>query len=968
LSVLNGQKANQNTFNNAFVSKTATTGNNVTGIIGLNNGGSGPAITNVQQEINDKIDSSEKGAPNGVAELDGTGKVPSAQLPSYVDDVLEYADLASFPVSGETGKIYIAIDTSKAYRWTGSIYYEVSPSEVTSVFGRTGAVTAQSGDYTTTQVTEGTNLYFTDTRARTAAVEDTIVDGVTNRAPSQNAVFDALATKQDTGNYITALTGDVAASGPGSATATIQADSVSNSKLANMATQTIKGRTTAGTGDPEDLTATQATAILDNFVGDSGSGGTKGLVVAPAAGDATKFLRGDATWQTVTSGGGGGSKNYLSTVNGVNGNGDFELGTTSKWSLFNTTLTSLIPTGAISSGAASVTTFNTVSSGQLAGTYSLQTASSGAWSAGQGFITDAFTIDSEDKAKVITFKAYYSAISGSSNINFSGTSSNTFAIYVYDVTNSAWIQPAGVYGINQSSGAGYVTGTFQTTSNSTQYRLAVLAVNASAGAVTMYWDDFSFGPETSPIGVPAKDLALLSVTATSLIAATTTNPTFGTTSVNRVLAGRIADRGLVKYEIIYTSAGTAGSGDYLFSLPSGYSFDPNFVTYYTTVEGSGDFSFRGSIVGKAGGDFQGNADFNGFCVAYDATRFRIFQQQIATATASNGVVSSATFAPVGTSGSYWCEIDAKMAGWSANVQMSNDTDTRVVACYAARTTTQSIPNNTETTIIFNSVSFDTHGSYNNSTGTYTAFVSGYYQIEALVEFDGNATGQRYIHVYKNGTTKFNLAYAGNLATVATIPTGSTTIQLNAGDTFVIQGFQNSGGALNIGSNGNQYNHFSVFKLSGPSVIAASETVTASYVRTTTQTITNAAADNTMIYDSKLDDSHGGMNTSNGRYSIPVSGKYLIDASVFYTSFTPASGNVFGMRFIRRNSSGTSLQDFYKDVFTCASTQTLEVSNRAFHHFRCNAGDTLEVVVYQTSSASRTTIANINFVNIAKVGN
>ncbi len=109
-----------------------------------------------------------------------------------------------------------------------------------------------------------------------------------------------LATKQATGNYITALTGDVTASGPGSVAGTIANDAVSNAKAANMATQTIKGRTTAGTGDPEDLTATQATAILDVMVGDSGSGGTKGLVPAPTTGDAAKFLRGDATYQPIT--------------------------------------------------------------------------------------------------------------------------------------------------------------------------------------------------------------------------------------------------------------------------------------------------------------------------------------------------------------------------------------------------------------------------------------------------------------------------------------------------------------------------------------------------------------------------------------------------------------------------------------------------------------------------------------------
>jgi hypothetical protein len=69
-----------------------------------------------------------KGANNGVAELDGTGKVPSSQLPSYVDDVEEYANLAGFPVTGESGKIYIALDTNLTYRWGGTAYVEISPS------------------------------------------------------------------------------------------------------------------------------------------------------------------------------------------------------------------------------------------------------------------------------------------------------------------------------------------------------------------------------------------------------------------------------------------------------------------------------------------------------------------------------------------------------------------------------------------------------------------------------------------------------------------------------------------------------------------------------------------------------------------------------------------------------------------------------------------------------------------------
>lgn len=78
--------------------------------------------------IGSKISSSEKGASNGVAQLDSSGKIPSSQLPSYVDDVLEYSSLSAFPLTGESGKIYVALDTNLTYRWSGSTYIEISKS------------------------------------------------------------------------------------------------------------------------------------------------------------------------------------------------------------------------------------------------------------------------------------------------------------------------------------------------------------------------------------------------------------------------------------------------------------------------------------------------------------------------------------------------------------------------------------------------------------------------------------------------------------------------------------------------------------------------------------------------------------------------------------------------------------------------------------------------------------------------
>ena len=84
--------------------------------------------------------------PNGIATLGADGRVPSGQLPSFVDDVLEFDSVEEFPAVGEQGKIYVALDTNKAYRWSGSAYIYITSGAVDSVAGRTGVVTLIKAD------------------------------------------------------------------------------------------------------------------------------------------------------------------------------------------------------------------------------------------------------------------------------------------------------------------------------------------------------------------------------------------------------------------------------------------------------------------------------------------------------------------------------------------------------------------------------------------------------------------------------------------------------------------------------------------------------------------------------------------------------------------------------------------------------------------------------------------------------
>ena len=153
--------------------------------------------------VTDGLTTSMKGAANGLATLDGTGRVPASQLPSFVDDVEEYAEKINFPVAGEAGKIYVALDTNTLFRWSGSAYIEIVAAP-----GSTDAVAEGS-----------TNLYFTDARAQAAvaAGAPTVLNSLAKVAAALNGdpnAYSTLTSLMDTkiATAITNLTGGASAS------------------------------------------------------------------------------------------------------------------------------------------------------------------------------------------------------------------------------------------------------------------------------------------------------------------------------------------------------------------------------------------------------------------------------------------------------------------------------------------------------------------------------------------------------------------------------------------------------------------------------------------------------------------------------------------------------------------------------------------------------------------------------------
>ncbi|MBO9586635.1 MAG: tail fiber domain-containing protein [Flavobacterium sp.] len=247
-----------------------------------------------------RIASSEKGAPNGVATLDASGIILTSQLPSYVDDVLEFTNLAGFPATGESGKIYIAKDSNKTYRWGGSAYVYITSGAVDSVAGKTGVVTLTKADVG--------------------------LGSVDNTADAAKNVLSA--TKLTTARTINGVSFD------GSANITIADSTKENNITAGTTAQYWRGDktwqalTTANVPESGNLYFSNARSIASVLTGYSSSAGTISA-----------------------------TDTVLTAINKLNGNGDLKAPLASP--TFTGTVTAPIFSGALTGNAATATILQT---------------------------------------------------------------------------------------------------------------------------------------------------------------------------------------------------------------------------------------------------------------------------------------------------------------------------------------------------------------------------------------------------------------------------------------------------------------------------------------------------------------------------------------------------------------------------------------------------------------------------------
>ena len=620
--------------------------------------------------------------------------------------------------------------------------------------------------------------------------------------------------------------------------------------------------------------------------------------------------------------GGSTGKNYISSYNGNPCNGDFESGSILGWSVFSvSSITNGLPSGAPTTIAAggSNPDITLVSPGsQLAGQYSLQ-ASFPTTSQYKGFITEVFTIDAQDRAQVLTFGFHYQLTSSASNVNFSGTSSNTFIVSVYavDGSNAGWIQPAGVYSMTQSSGAGFATGTFQTYSDTTQYRFAILCFNnPTTTSATVTFDDFSVGPTVVVNGTPVTDWQTYTPTVVGMTVSSTSYCQWR----------RVGDS--IQIEARFSNSAVSAS-TLSVSLPFNYVIDTNKISVNGVVGHATAQVGVGSVL-----------------------RFNVL---------GTGAGTTLTFGPNLSNGngnallaatdnlSFFAQVP--ITGFSSNVQISSDTDTRVVAAILGPSTSISVSSGA-TGVIYTGIPvvLDTHGAFSSGT-TYTVPVSGAYRISARSSFNATAgagQSQAIVRLFKNGTLFKVIGHRDVLAAEASGVTsyinGSTIVNLIAGETLTFSPFQDSG----VTRTSCQLVDLSINRLSGPSVVAASETVAASYWASTSASSSTSQAIN---FDTREYDTHNAVTPGvNWRYTAPVSGTYLVSIYVNATAGTPSYFNIY------KNSTST----IYKSI-GYATTTTVGSGATSL---KLNAGD--YIGIYTSASFPYFGNASLNTQNTSHI--
>jgi len=577
-----------------------------------------------------------------------------------------------------------------------------------------------------------------------------------------------------------------------------------------------------------------------------------------------------------------------------------------------------------------------VSSGQINGQYSMNFATSGAGTIGDMYISSAYPVPIKYQSKVLSFEIAFKVVSGTPVMG--GTSSDTYAVAIYDVANNAWIQPAGCFSFTQSSGVGIASGSFQASSSMTSFQIAIYNPVAPTGASSLYFEDIYVGPQPVTWGVPITDWKIPIGTYT--LSSSGTPPTVGNSTVT-VYERRIGDVLGVRYKILIGSTFSAGTGDYRLVLP--YTIDTSKIVNETAVG-------TGSILDSGTTRYSLTAKYeSGFITLIDRNLNQV----------------GATGSPItwATGDSISFDFTVPIVGWSSNTVMSSDAATNVVAAFGSKALSGTIPTG-ETVIDFGST-IDTNGAITTGASwKFTAPVAGKYKVTAHTEATSSGACTLYLKLYKN-TTLVNASGHGVGATgYQMVPSITGIVDMSAGDYIQVKA---------IGSNANgsyvndaNLNWINIERISGPAQIAASETVSCRAYRSGSGVSVTAASNTELVFNSTSDDSHNGFNTTTGRYTAPISGRYLITTIVQITMGATAATDV--ETFVKINGGAT----YYAYDYTNSLANSKIYKWKASDVVRLLAGDYVSLFVNptgQTVTVNHTGASNsVTEMTITRIGN
>lgn len=625
-----------------------------------------------------------------------------------------------------------------------------------------------------------------------------------------------------------------------------------------------------------------------------------------------------SSWAEVGSGSGG--VNYLSP------NHDAEAGV-SGWSTY-ADAAAATPTDC--TGGSPTVTWTQTTSSPLRDNASYLYTHPASNTQGQGVAT-GFTIASADKAKPLQIALEYEVASGTWQAG-SDSADSDVEVYVYDVTNSALIQPAGYKLTGGSSGTFKYQGTFQSASNSTSYRLCLHHARTATSAFTLKVDSVEVGPVVRVYGAPVGDWETYTTGCTG---SWTTNTTY--TCRKR----RVGDS--LEVQVNIALAGAPDSTDLTVTTPA--TIDTGKLPSTSSA-----ISALGSvnIVDASTRNYVGTVDYN------SSTSVRVTHSE----SGNNGQVNATNPITFGASDSVNLIFTVPITGWGSSLQLSQDSETRVVAFYTNTITGTHSSNGNYQAIPSTTAAQDTHAAWNGTT--FTAPSPGFYEIGGFLAFDTNATGLRSVRVNLPSSVFLYLGQQGATTGGNTIISGSVMYYLTAGQTVSFSAYQDSGGNLDY-TNGRLY----VRRVSGPTAIAASETVAAEYSTAAGQSIPDAA-ETIVNFGTRSIDTHGSVSTgASWRFVAPTPGIFRVSAHVgFVDSAAWTAGEGIQLDLYKNGSRFRVLR--WKEV---EASGTLIVAANGSGLIRLSAGDYIDIRVYQNTGGALSLISSSdwNHVSIEKIG-